>query len=381
MFLFLLTYEQVSPSILDNIVTFGDREDAADTCLSQYCHDDTVGLSARYPAIVALGRSGLEIREILLLRGVERTTSKIQWSIRQMAIYLSFDIVTGKTLLIAVKGNDLMQQRIAEESADILAAKAGHEDPVVGLFEMFLQIFLSHIRWCEEGWRWFIRDVEKDIGPTLVKSRTAPIHIPPSAPRLEPAPPLGLHIWPTPPTNPFVTPAATGVFEKRNVVNHPHRDGWLTRACRGILHYLASKLLHGHASKQKVEEVGGLVPPPSEMFNYKDLQKLYVSGQNIEQAILALHLLISCLQGSAERYQDLIEHGWDNVDRTGWIMLDEERILGFKTATRPFLRRLRDSIRSLEAKRDQLLSLQKRLQEGKALVSVNANLFILRIPD
>jgi hypothetical protein len=372
MFLFLLTYEQADPAILDNVFAFGEWEVAVDTCLSQYRYDDTLELSARQPAIIALGRSGLQIRETMLLRGVERNPSNDKWFIRQMALYFSFDVVTGKTLFITVKGNDIMQRRIAEESNDMLAAKAGHEDDdVIGLFEMALAILLSSVRWCEEGWRWFIRDVDKDIRPTLVKARTAPIHIPHSAPGPKPISGSQLCI-PTLPTNPFLTPATTGAFnEKREVINHPPGNGRLAGIWRKILDHLNAPSRHGRTNNiSKVKEMTSHIPALKEMFDYKDLQKLHVCGQEIEEAILTLQLLVSTLQALAERHQDLIENGWDNLDRTDWGSLDENRIRGFKTVTRPFLTKLRDSIKSLGAKRDQLISLQKMLQEGKTLVSI-----------
>lgn len=376
MLLLLLTYEQVEPSFLDNVFSFGDRDEAVDTCLSQYYYDDSLLPNARPPAIKALGRSGLEIRETILLRGVERTVAKRLWSIRHLALYVSFDVITGKTLLITVKGNDIMQKRIAEESADLLAAKAGHEDDVAGLFEMLLLTLLLYVRWCEEGWRWFIRDVDEDIKPTLVRARTAPIHVPLAAPRLDPDPGFGPRFRSTLPTNPFVTPAATGVFEKSEPVGlHPLRgNGWLTRTYHGILDYLKTTSNRSRTIQSKVAAMQSSVPAIVGTLDYKDLQKLHVSGQNIEEAILTLHLLIGTLQALAERYQNLMDSGWDDIDDAGQSKLHESRIRGFKAATRRFLTKLRGSIRSLEAKREQLLSLQKRLQEEKALVSISGSL-------
>jgi hypothetical protein len=382
MFLFLLTYEQAGPAFLDNVFAFGEWEVAVDTCLSQYRYDDTLDPNARQPAIIALGRSGLQISETMLLRGVERDPRNDKWFIRQMALYFSFDVVTGKTLFITVKGNDIMQHRIAEESNDILAAKAGHEDDdVVGLFEMALLILLSSVRWCEEGWRWFIRDVDKDIRPTLVKARTAPIYIPHSVlgPNSVSGPQLRI---PTLPTNPFLTPAPTGAFNaKREVINHPPGNGRLAGIWRRILDYLNAPSRLGRTNMSKVEKMTSHVPALKEMFDYKDLQKLHVCGQEIEEAILTLQLLISTLQALAERHQELVENGWDNLDRTGLASLDENRIQGFKTAARPFLTKLRGSIKSLGGKMDQLISLQKMLQEGKTLVSICIGLTIPRLAN
>ncbi|KAK0616609.1 hypothetical protein B0T14DRAFT_523491 [Immersiella caudata] len=364
MFLFFLTYEQADPAILDNIFAFGESEIAVDACLSQYRYDDTLSLSARQPAIIALGRSGLQIRETMLLRGVERNPSNKKWFIRQMALYFSFDVVTGKTFFITVKGNDFMQHRIAEDSADILAAKASHEgDDVVGLFEMALVILLSSVRWCEEGWRWYIRDVDKDIRPTLVKARTAPIHNPGwvSTPNFVPGSRLRI---PTPPPDPFLTPAATGVFKAKP---DPIRNGSLAQIWHRCKDYFATDSSHGRTNVRKAEEMTHRVSPLSGMFDYKDLQKLHVSGQEIEEAILTIGLLVGALRALAERHQDLVDYGWDNMDLTGSTGLGENRIRGFKTAARPFLTKLKTSIKSLEAKGDQLVSLQKMLQEGKTL--------------
>ncbi|KAK3342170.1 hypothetical protein B0T25DRAFT_560114 [Lasiosphaeria hispida] len=375
MLLFLLTYHQVDPSFLDHLFSFGDQDEPVDMCLSQFHYDDTLIINARQPLVAPLGRSGREIRQSFLLRAVERAPeAKWPWSMRQLAAYHSFDVMNGRTLWITVKGNDMMQKRIVEDTADMPALKAAIGADVVALFEMTLYTLLTYCGWCEESWRWFIRDIEEHIRPILVKAKTAPVEREPHFQKPPRRADTMLSAYSrhnaTGFPSPGVTPASTGMSEKREIYDYVRN-----RTSRRRFPHISNLLRMGSwfsRGSSKMAEEGKAKTLVLEMFNYKDLQALNIAGQRIEEARLTVQLNVITLQAIEERYSHLADSDWDGVDSNGndpgRAKQDTyDRHKGFSKATNQFLPKLRAITRSLEIREAQLASLRKRLEEGKTL--------------
>lgn len=128
--------------------------------------------------IPELGRSGRELRVSYLLRSVERTSEDGDgwpWRIRQMAVYHSFDFVTGRALWINVKANDLMKETITEAVTELPELKASSLDDLESKFEATLATHLIFLEWCDGNWRSCINDFEADLSKILVKGKTARI--------------------------------------------------------------------------------------------------------------------------------------------------------------------------------------------------------------
>jgi len=374
MLLFLLVYHQVDPGFLDHVFAFGDQDEPVDACLSHFHYDDTVTLSTRQPLVAPLGRSGREIRHCFLLRAVERAPeAKWPWSMRQMAVYHSFDVLNGRTLWITIKGNDMMQKRIMEDTADLPALRASSIDAdVVALFEMSLATLLSYFRWCEENWRWFIRDMDESIRPILVKAKTAPVDREPhfqNTPRR--ADTMRGAYPPVSKSPPYfsATPMSTGMSEKR-----PTDTGTRSRNRRWhvVPDFLRAASWNSRKWATRDEEGTGNILT-LEMFNYQDLQTINIAGQRLEEGRLTVHLCIATLRDVEERFSNLAISDWDGVDtddNTGaGVKQVNDRKKGFTAATNQFLPKLRAIIRSLEIREAQLVSMKKQLEEGKALVS------------
>lgn len=372
MLLFLLVYHQVDPAFLDHVFAFGDQDEPVDACLSHFHYHDTLTLSMRQPLVVPLGRSGREIRHCFLLRAVERAPeAKWPWSMRQMAVYHSFDILNGRTLWITIKGNDMMQKRIMEDTTDLPVLRASVDADVVALFEMSLATLLSYFRWCEENWRWFIRDMDESIRPILVKAKTAPVDREPhfqNTPRRTDTM-RGAHP-PVAKLPPYVgvTSMSTGMSEKPSGAGPRTRN----RHWHAIPDFLRAASWNSRKSATKEEDGTGNMLT-LEMFNYQDLQTINIAGQRLEEGRLTVHLCIATLRDVEERFGNLANSDWDGVDTddTGTGKQVNNRKKGFTAATNQFLPKLRATIRSLEIREAQLVSMKKQLEEGKALVSRN----------
>ena len=149
-----------------------------------WCHFKNHGASSlgrSGPAFPSRGRSGHDIRHSFLLRTVERAPPDAsclwRWRVRQVAVYHSFDLVTGKMVWITAKGNDVVKKEIMADTANFPTfTEAGTStQDIIASFEAALETHLIYFRWCEKNWRWFIRDIEQDIRETTTKARRFPV--------------------------------------------------------------------------------------------------------------------------------------------------------------------------------------------------------------
>lgn len=158
----LFSYLQVMPSFLDFIFPFGDQEYAQDFYFSGLREESVLYSRERGPAIQQLGRSGREIRLCYNLRSVEVSPKQkdFPWSIRQAAIYHHFDIETGKSAWITVKGNKVIQDRLSKLAGSWNGTEVSS---ISGAFAASLRAHLLLCDWSAEKWRWYINDLENGL--------------------------------------------------------------------------------------------------------------------------------------------------------------------------------------------------------------------------
>ncbi|KAH7402799.1 hypothetical protein BKA66DRAFT_9674 [Pyrenochaeta sp. MPI-SDFR-AT-0127] len=180
MLTFIFTYYQVPPSFLDFMFSFGKRITAEYHDFSALRKENRLFERQRGPIIRQLNRSGHDIRICYNLRSVEHSPKQLPlgWSIRQTAIYHSFDLETGDALWINVKGNQLLENRILEAEASLSKPLADY------LFDSLSASLATHmvfVEWTAENWRWYINDLEVQVQKLTRRTIAAPIphvHIP-----------------------------------------------------------------------------------------------------------------------------------------------------------------------------------------------------------
>jgi hypothetical protein len=186
MLAFLFSYHQVMPAFLDFIFPFGKQEYARDFYFSGLREESRLGAKRKGIEIPQLGRSGTEIQLSYNLRSVEQSNGEpdIPWSIRNAAVYHSFDIKTGRSLWINVKGNKLIKNRVLEASGLPSMSKLESRSEA---FSASLATHLLFCDWSSEGWRWYINDLEDRL-QALTRNALAtqieqdPAPIPPPVP-------------------------------------------------------------------------------------------------------------------------------------------------------------------------------------------------------
>jgi hypothetical protein len=179
-----LTHHQVMPDFLDFIFPFGKQEYHQDFYFSGLRHQTMLQSPPGGLVVPKLGRSGREIRMCYNLKSVETSpnTKVWPWSIRQTAVYHSFDVETGKSFWVMVKGSKEIRNRIQE------AAATGSVSPTnLKLFgstgQAFASTFATHLAlcdWCNEEWRWYLNYLEKRVQDVTRRALTINIDKEPS---------------------------------------------------------------------------------------------------------------------------------------------------------------------------------------------------------
>jgi hypothetical protein len=171
------------PVFLDFVFPFGVQEYQQDFHFSGFREDTQLLLSNEGLKIPKLGRSGREIRLCYSLKSVE--ASKVNpgwpWSIRQTSIYHSFDVETGKSFWVIIKGNKLLRNRIQTATRkDARQSNLGLFGSTAEAFSSSLATHLVLCDWCDEEWRWYLNYLEKKLQDATRRSLAVIIHKEPS---------------------------------------------------------------------------------------------------------------------------------------------------------------------------------------------------------
>jgi len=145
---------------LDFIFPFGERIVSKDVHFSALRVNNRFSDANCAAEVPEIGRSGKQFEMCLNLRSVEQAigTPEWPWSIRQTAVYHSFDVVSGRTVWIVVKGNTLIRERV--QNALTTSKRGGEGNQTFGSLEnsfcASLEVLLIICDWAREQWRSYI---------------------------------------------------------------------------------------------------------------------------------------------------------------------------------------------------------------------------------
>ena len=145
------TYHQVMARFVDFLFSFGRQDYPKDFHFSGLYHETHLSDDQPSLSLSDLGRSGIDFKMCYNLKSVESSSSQPQfpWSVRQLAVYHSFDVVTGKSFWTMIKGDALIKRRIK-------AATEPSSHPNLDLstalhsFLVTLTVQLIIFDWCRE---------------------------------------------------------------------------------------------------------------------------------------------------------------------------------------------------------------------------------------
>ncbi|KAJ4025634.1 hypothetical protein NW752_003107 [Fusarium irregulare] len=177
-FKYLCTYQQIPPSFLTCLYSFRRSLSAHEWCNLPHFNDDNTLLSKEKHILPlqGLNRSGREIRYSFVLRSVESsdsiTTKGKSWGIRQLAVYHSFDVVSGQALWVTCKGNALNEELFKEALSD----SKDELNSVSQAFSFSLDNLGMVLDWCDSNWVFYINELFDNVKPKVDKARTPGIH-------------------------------------------------------------------------------------------------------------------------------------------------------------------------------------------------------------
>ncbi|RGP66773.1 hypothetical protein FSPOR_6368 [Fusarium sporotrichioides] len=145
--------------------------------LPQFNDDNTLLSKEKHLLpLPGLSRSGREIRYSFVLRSVESsesiTTKPKSWGIRQLAVYHSFDVVSGQAMWVTCKGNAFNEELFKEALSDTRS----EIDSIPQCFSFSLETLGMILDWCDSNWIFYINELLENVKPQVDKARTPGIH-------------------------------------------------------------------------------------------------------------------------------------------------------------------------------------------------------------
>lgn len=294
MLLCALTYHQVMPAFLDFLFPFGQQKYQKDFHSTGFRHETRLDEVDRGLALPDLGRSGRTLQLCYSLKSVEPSkTGNEEWTIRQTALYHSFDMESGRAVWFIIKANQMMKKRIKESS----------NSPELVSFENLSRSFASsfgvHLMlcdWARENWRWYINSLEDRLQERTEDTLLAPVSKISTAPFSGPQ-----RIATAPPTGPIQRQSSTlasGGIPLQRLVRH-----------------VTGSLKPGRSATMPPETTPTSIHIPAfnpqiaaidpEDYTFKDLQQLQFDEEKANEALLILRMNANILLELIEYYQSL----------------------------------------------------------------------------
>lgn len=300
------------PPFLDLLFTCGRQEKLKDFHYTAFRHENYLEGDSNFKS-KGLDRSDRQIQHCYNLHSVERSRSVPGWgwSIRQTVVYHSFDIETGKSLWIFIKGNDVIQKRIVKATTSMRCAdmSANSHKTLTGSFSASLIAHTHMMEWCGEQWRWYINDMEDRLrdkakntilvdvddlaGPTSVPapSRPGTLLIPRSARTTvsKQSPTSPTKLW-----SPFARFSTTSKAERGSAI---HESG-------------NTRPIHADYIVEEPEQIDADDDDNADLehlFSFQKLQDLHRIGEYMQEALMVLGLNRNIIREIREHYVSLTE--------------------------------------------------------------------------
>jgi len=172
----LLTYHQIMPSFLDLVFTFKARRRPL-TC-ALFRHENYLDENAPSLSLPHLGRSGIQIQHafnLLTVEPAESADEKNQWPLRHASLYHSLDLKTGRAVYIVLKGNAKLAKRIKDATEKNRHLRPDTPRTPEQSFLASLQVHLLMLEWSVESWSEYIDSMEETLRANSVEARVAPV--------------------------------------------------------------------------------------------------------------------------------------------------------------------------------------------------------------
>ncbi|KAM7214251.1 hypothetical protein V8F06_010368 [Rhypophila decipiens] len=355
----LASHHQIPPGFIDPILSFGFQHLPRDFNLTQFEHHDTlVTPQSDIIPLPTLGRSGREIRLFFNLRAIEPSTSEKdwRWSMRNVAVYHSFDVETGRAFWLHIKANDKLEERISRSTAAGPRHTATALRTLDGSFRATLDTFFIFFDWADESTRDYVNELDEALRNIIVKAKIAPVDRFAKMPEelMQSLSRSGTaDVAPVPRSNSFAAGlrSLSNLFQKQNGLVQPSIP---LRSPAAATSTKPVATLAGSADESEKRFKSMMV---LETFTFDEMQKLQGIGERIQEALLVVKTNGNNMKEIGDYYEEIVNsaefpRGLRDACKTD--------LTGFK-------RKMKNIERNLGARQAQLETLARNLQEGKVL--------------
>ena len=375
----LLSYHQVMPVFLDFVFPFGRQDYARDFHFSGFRAQSRLDDCDAKLSIPPLGWSGHTFELCYNLKSVER--SKYQkdwpWSLRQCALYHSFDVQVPRMTWIMIEADPLLKRRLTSATGARGLPVNRSFQTMITAFEASLETHLISCEWSTENWRWYINFLEDECQAitrgTLsknVESLTSPVFEESMSRALSRA--ETQTTWKS--STPATPRAVTGFVMSPRLRTLPQIETAIGKTLDGLDGAASPRVtdhnLDGRAQTQS--PVGeSSVPKPAdeqpegqdgdaiEIVNFAEIQRIQFIEENINEAKLMLKLNESVFTELAGYYNSI-------VNEPQW---PDSASAGCKIAAMRFTKRIESFSNILKMQQMRIETLLRLLADRKSLVS------------
>lgn len=399
----LLTYHQIMPSFLDLVFTFKARQRPL-TC-ALFRHENYLDENAPSLSLPHLGRSGIQIQHAFNLLTVEPADSpdeRNQWPLRHASLYHSLDLKTGRAVYILMKGNGKLAKRIKDATDRNRHLRPDTPRTPEQSFLASLQVHLLMLEWSVESWSEYIDSMEETLRANSVEARVAPVatvtspislaqsfHRQGSSFSARGPPRTGLSrqgttqtaasrpgttsrgsqhgslaeepATPSPPVSPPVSPTRR---TNRSLSGFPARIG--SRSFSGLLRRTSGVSEGGSLAREREYAVDEgrdqLIDQLTELenrFSFNELQRLSLTGDEIDRSILALEQSRDVVSQLQEQYQTVV------ASHAFTTLLEGAKC---NAEVAGFFRRVRSILHDMGVHRRRLQDLSRTVENDKHMV-------------
>lgn len=347
MFKHLCAFQQIPPPFLACLYSFRISHSPYEWCNLPLFTDNNTLLSRNEHTlpIEQLGRSGREIRYSFVLRSVESSSSVTtkpspSWSIRQLAVYHSFDVISGQAFWLTCKGNSVNEEQFKDALNESEFLHSTNLRTVPEMFSASVDMLTLILDWCDDDWRYYINEIVDEVSRKADKARTVAIT---DKPDFEKIKRLVTGFQDLPTDSLSRTPTLESGIQLRSLaraVSFNHTRQTQNSSLR---------------FEDDIENLEAL-----KIFSFDELQMLQAALEKIQEALLVLKLNKQVIMQIREHYQSLMNQ---------YRIPEMECIqVHCKNAVLQFCRRSRNVEASITARHEQLTSLLLLVKESKDMV-------------
>ena len=347
--------------MLEHVFAFGKTADAKDVCLTGFQTNDTLLVPKRQKIeLPSTVRPTSEIRVSYLLRVVEKSSSSPDrsWNVRQLAVYHSFNVVSGLTFWMTIKPNEITRDAIHDELNNVTGKGVSQDTPTS--FADTLQMHLLLLEASCENWRWHLDEVENSLRRIINVAKTVKLDTEPHFATIpEDIKATFLHrnsIKPVEPRESFYKKArrswSNSWNQKKSIADEKPSKAGFFGPPKARDDSEANKSEHERLRKYLVLD----------LFSFTDVQTLQQITETIQEGLLALEMNATVLKDIREYYQYLSTFEAMPANIRHWAA----------TEFTCFIRRIERLEADVGRKQKQWQAMEKLARDGKTLVCPRA---------